>query len=384
MTLHEELVGRARALVPGLLERAPLAEELRRVPDETVAEVRAAGLVRTLRPTEYGGFDQDYRTFAHVVRELARGCASTGWCAASWLSQAMTLARYPKQAQDEICNADPDVMIGSTGIPSGRAEPVEGGWNLHGRWSFASGVHATTYMSAGAAIPGGSVRGFLIPTRELEILDTWHVVGLRGTGSTDTVARDVFIPAHRSIDGATWVLKPASEPFVTGPTRNLGAATTQVTTSIFAPAAIGNALAYVEAFVAGAPNRTFTYARVKQSENVGTQQRLSETALEIDMAAMLLERCYDDLDTFAGDGRVPIETKSRMRRDTAFAVNLCFRAINRLYEVSGAHALSSDGEQQRRWRDAHAIASQPNFHWDFEAETWGRIKMGLEPKHPNL
>ena len=73
-----------------------------------------------------------------------------------------------------------------------------------------------------------------------------------------------------------------------------------------------------------------------------------------------------------------------MRRDTAFAVNLAYKAIDRVYQVSGAHALASSGELQRRWRDAHAIASQPNFHFDFEAETWGRIKMGLEPKHPNL
>jgi 3-hydroxy-9,10-secoandrosta-1,3,5(10)-triene-9,17-dione monooxygenase len=73
-----------------------------------------------------------------------------------------------------------------------------------------------------------------------------------------------------------------------------------------------------------------------------------------------------------------------MRRDTSFAVNVAYRAVNRLYEVSGAHALHTSNELQRRWRDAHAIASQPNFHWDFEAETWGRLRSGLEHHHPSL
>lgn len=382
--MHVELVARAATLAVELPARAAEAEQLRRIPEATVAGFKAAGLARVLRPECYGGFDQSYRTFAHVVRELARGCASTGWCAATWMSQAMTLARYPKQTQDELCLPNPDVLVGTTGVPSGRAVEVEGGWRVSGRWSFASGVHATTYISASAVTAEGPVRGFLIPTASVEILDTWHAVGLAGTGSTDYVASDVFIPAHRSIDGASWVWRGATEPFVTGPTRNHGAGTTQVTTSIFAPAAIGNALAYLDAFVAAAPARTFTYARVKQSDHAGTQQRVAESALEVDLAGMLLERCYDELDAYADTGRIPTETRSRMRRDTAYAVNLCYRAIDRLYQVSGAHALDTAGEQQRRWRDAHAIASQPNFHWDFEAETWGRIRMGLEPKHPSL
>ncbi|MEO8541215.1 MAG: acyl-CoA dehydrogenase family protein [bacterium] len=382
--MHDELVARATALIPALKERAPEAERLRQMPAETLKDARAIGLARVLRPEVYGGYDDDYRTFAHIVRELARGCASTGWCASTWMSQSMTLARYPKEAQDEVCLADPDAFVGTTGVPGGRATPVQGGWMLSGQWSFASGVHATTYISAGGVTAEGLVRGFLIPTREVEILDTWNPVGLRGTGSTDYVAREVFIPAHRSIEGANWVWRGASEPFVTGPTRNHGAGTTQVTTSIFAPAAVGNALAFIDAFVAMAPARTFTYARIKQADHVGTQQRLAETAVEVDVAAMLLERCYDELDRYASDGRIPTDTRSRMRRDTAYAVNLCYHAIDRLFEVSGAHALDSSGELQRRWRDAHAIASQPNFHWDFEAETWGRIKLGLEPKHPSL
>ncbi|MGE0601274.1 MAG: acyl-CoA dehydrogenase family protein [Dehalococcoidia bacterium] len=380
----DELVARAAAMVADVRSRAAEAEELGRLPDSTVAEMKAAGFGRTLRPAFYGGFEKDYRTFGRIVREMGRGCASSGWCAGTWMSQAMTLARYPKQAQDEICGDDPDVFIGSTAVPGGMAVPVKGGWMVNGRWSFASGIHHAGWMSVGVMMPEGPIRGMMLPTNEVDILDTWNVMGLRGTGSTDFVAKDLFVPEHRSIDGASWVWKPAREPFVTGPLRNHGAGTTQVSSSIFAPSAVGNAEGFIDAFVEGAGNRTITYARTKQSEHVGTQQRLAESAIEVDTAWMLLQRCYDVLDEYADSGRIPTETRSRMRRDTAFAVNVCYRAINRIFEVSGAHALQTSGELQRRWRDAHAIASQPNFHFDFEAETWGRLKLGLEHQHPSL
>ena len=380
----EELVSRAQAMIPALLERAREAERIRRVPPATVAEIKAAHLARTLRPAHFGGYQKDYRTFAQIVRELARGCASTAWCTSSWMSQAFTLDRYPEQAQAEICGSDPDVHIGSTGVPSGKAAPVEGGWLVNGRWSFASGIYGAEWMSAAAVTPEGPIRGFMLPVSELDVLDVWHVVGLRGSGSTDYVAKDLFVPAHRSIEGALWVWRRAPEPFVTGPLRNHGAGATQVSTSIFAPASVGNAIGFIDAFVAGASNRTITYARTKQSDHVGTQQRLAESALETDVAWMLLDRCYDVLEEYEADGLIPTETRSRMRRDTSFAVNVAYRAINRVFEVSGAHALSTEGELQRRWRDAHAIASQPNFHWDFEAETWGKLRLGLEHHHPSL
>lgn len=381
---HDELVAQAAALVPLLSECAPEGERLCRLPDESAEAIRSAGLARTLKPQPYGGYDRDYRTYAHVVRELGRGDGSAGWCGATWLSQAMTVARYPKAAQDDVFGRAAEPFVISTGVPSGRLAQVEGGWQVSGRWSFASGIHHAQWISAGAVTPEGAVRGVLIPAGDVEILDAWDPVGLRGTGSTDYVAHDVFVPAHRSIDGAQWVWRGATEPFVTGPLRNHGAGTTQVSSSIFAPAAIGNARAFMDAFVAGASSRTITYARVKQSDHVGTQQRLAESELEVDLAEMLLERCYDILDKYEETGRIPTIERSQMRRDTAFAVNVAYRAVNRVFEVSGAHALASTGELQRRWRDAHAIASQPNFHFDFEAETWGKLRLGLEHGHPSL
>ncbi len=383
-TIASELVGRATALIPALKERAPEAERLRRIPDETVAESRAAGLVRTLRPAHYGGHEQDYRTFAHICREIGRGCASTGWCCGSWLSQAMTLTMFPEEAQDEVCLAEPDAFLASIGVPSGKAEQVAGGWLVNGRWGFASGVHATTWMIAGTMTPEKAVRMVLFPTHELEILDTWHSVGLKGTGSTDTVARDIFVPEHRTVGISTYLFEAPAAPFIAGPLAKHSVSSTQVNSIIFAPAAVGNAQGFIDAFVEAAPQRSFTYARVAPAGHTATQIRLAESALEVDVAEMLLERCYDEMERHADTGHIPQSTRSRMRRDTAYAVNTAYRAINRLFEITGGHALLGDNELQRRWRDAHAIASQPQLHWDYEAETWSRLKLALGTDHPAL
>ncbi len=380
----DELVSRAAAMAPVLNERAPEAERLRRIPDETVEDLRRAGLVRTLRPAHYGGFEQDYRTFARVVREIGRGCASTGWCCGSWFSQAMTLTMFPAEAQDEVCLADPDAFIGSILVPSALAEPVPGGWRVNGKWSFSSGVHAAGWMMAGATTPQKSTRAMLIPTSDMDILDTWHSVGLKGTGSTDTVARDVFVPEHRSISTSAYLFRSPIAPFIAGPMAKQTINSTHVASIIFAPAAVGNAQGFIDAFVEAAPLRTITYPRVKQSEHVGTQMRLAESALEADVAWMLLDRCYDEMEHHAATGHIPQFTRSRMRRDTAFAVNVSYRAIDRLYQVSGAHALMGANGLERRWRDAHAIISQPQMHFDYEAETWARLRLGLGTDHPAL
>ena len=381
---RQALVERAQQVVPAFGSRAAECEQLRRVPDASVAEFRSSGLARTLRPARYGGHEQDYRAFGHVVRELAHGCASTSWCCATWMAGAQTLTMFPAETQDEICFSNPDVLIGSIGIPTGRAEPVEGGWLVNGRWSFASGVHGADYMTAGVVTPEGKIRAALLPVPQLEILDAWFVEGLAGTGSTDVVARDLFVPEGHSIPGANWSVKPPTAPFIQGPLRNHSVTHTQVNIGLFSPNAIGNAEAFLDAFVENARKRTITFARTRQIDDVATQQRFAESALEVDLAWMLLERGFDALDEYEDTGVIPLETRARMRRDTAFAVQTSYRAVNRLFEVAGAHALASSNELQRRWRDAHAIAQQPQFHWDFEAESWAKVRFGLEHKNPNL
>ena len=194
-----DMIARAQGLVAGLRERAEETERLRRIPDATMAALQAAEIFHTLSPHAVGGFGMGLETYAEVVRRLARGCASTAWTVGHLIEHVWMLARWPREAQDEVFANGPAPLAAATGAPAGVAEEVPGGYAVTGRWSFASGVmHAEWAL---LAAQHGSVRlQCLVPMADVELLDVWQTAGLRGTGSNDIRAERVFIPRHRTLD----------------------------------------------------------------------------------------------------------------------------------------------------------------------------------------
>ncbi|WP_304663860.1 GTP cyclohydrolase II RibA [Pseudarthrobacter sulfonivorans] len=204
---HDELLARVDALVPRLREHAGETDGLRRIPDTVMAELKAAGVFQMLAPKAVGGFGMCLETYVQVVRRLAQGDASTAWSVGHLAEHVWMLARWPKQAQDEVFAAGPAPLAAATGAPPGSAEKVPGGFTISGRWSFASGVMHSDW--ALLAVQHGGVRlQCLVPMADLELLDVWHTAGLRGTGSNDLRAEALFVPAHRALE---WNLLAAAE-----------------------------------------------------------------------------------------------------------------------------------------------------------------------------
>ncbi|MGH7036244.1 MAG: acyl-CoA dehydrogenase family protein, partial [Stellaceae bacterium] len=147
------LAERARALVPALRQRAAETERLRRVPDETLAELHASGIFRMLQPRRVGGSELPYRALIELGAILAEGCGSTAWVVANLASHHWMMAMWPKEAQDEVWGRSPDDLIGSALVfPSGRAVAAEGGYRLGGRWPFSSGVDASLWNFVGGIV----------------------------------------------------------------------------------------------------------------------------------------------------------------------------------------------------------------------------------------
>jgi GTP cyclohydrolase II len=204
---HDELLARVDALVPRLRERAAEAEEIRRIPEATMAELKAAGVFQMLAPKTVGGFGMGLETYVEVVRRLAQGCVSTAWTAGHLVEHVWMLARWPQEAQDEVFANGPAPLAAATGAPPGKAENVPGGFAISGRWSFASGVMHSEW--ALLAVQHGKVRlQCLVPVTDLELLDVWHTAGLRGTGSNDLRAENLFVPAYRALE---WNLLAAAD-----------------------------------------------------------------------------------------------------------------------------------------------------------------------------
>ncbi|MGH8456162.1 MAG: acyl-CoA dehydrogenase family protein, partial [Stenotrophobium sp.] len=198
------LVQRAREMVPVLAARAKQAEADRRVPAETVAEMQKAGFFNVLKPRQYGGYEMDPQVFYDVCMTLAEGCMSTAWIYGVIGVHNWQIALFDKRAAADVWKDDQSVLIASTYMPKGQVTPVEGGFKFSGRWGFSSGIDHCQWVFLGGLIfskdgkTPPEYRTFLLPRSDFEVVDTWHVVGLKGTGSNDIVVKDVFVPEYRT------------------------------------------------------------------------------------------------------------------------------------------------------------------------------------------
>lgn len=195
---RQELLDRVQALVPQLRERAAGTEELRRLPEQTVQELEGAGVFRMLVPKALGGYGLGMDSYGGVIRLLAQGCASTAWTAGHLAEHAWMLARWPQAAQDEVFAAGASPLAAATGAPVGSARPVPGGYEISGRWTFASGVMHSRWALLAVESDEGRMQ-CRVPVADVELIDTWHTDGLRGTGSNDLRADRLFVPGYRTI-----------------------------------------------------------------------------------------------------------------------------------------------------------------------------------------
>jgi 3-hydroxy-9,10-secoandrosta-1,3,5(10)-triene-9,17-dione monooxygenase len=370
---REELVRRAAALAPRLRERAPLAEELRRIPDATVDDLLSAELVRIGNPDRYGGLGVDYNVMFDVAAELGRACPSTAWCYAIWTSHNWLVGQWPLEAQEEYFASGPDTLSSSSFGPDGATTRIaEGGFRLSGRWEFSSGCDAASWAMLGVPGPAGAMR-VLVPRADFQIVDTWHVSGLRGTGSKDIVVPDAFVPVHRTL--ATGSI---GEDVSNGWRLHRRPSYRVPHTSLF-PLTLA---APLPGIVQGALDEFVGRVRRggRSADSSAVQLRISEASAEVDTARLLLQHDAQEMIDRAAAGE-PFNDLRRARyvRDRAFLTKLCLQAVNRLFEASGGHSLFDTDPMQRFHRDAHALSHRSGLILDLSGEAYGRTHLGLDP-----
>lgn len=375
---REEMVQRASALVPRLRERAAETERLRRLPDETVDDLVNAGLLRIGNPDRFGGVGLDLDASFEVVMELGRGCGSTAWVYSVLSTHNWMVGHWPQQAQEEYFADSPDTFA-SSGFDPGRAqvEVVAGGYRLSGRWSFSSGCDAARWAMVGGLVLGRHLL-FLVPMAEVTVIDTWFVSGLRGTGSKDLAIDDAFVPSHRACE-----MRALREAQTDGWAlhRRAGYRAPQATLmpgTLVAPI-VGMARGAVEAFAEGLQGRKRPDG-TPLTHSAASQLRLAESSAEADVArCLLLHNSREAIDRAGRGEPFTLLDRVRARRDQLFAVKLAVRAIGRLVEEGGAHALHESSPLQRFYRDALAASQHHQNRWDDNAEQYGRVALGLDP-----
>jgi 3-hydroxy-9,10-secoandrosta-1,3,5(10)-triene-9,17-dione monooxygenase len=380
-----ELLARAEALVPVLRERAGRTEELRQLPEETIDDLHRSGLFRILQPKRVGGSELPFRSIVELVSVIGKGDGSTAWVLANLAAHHWMLGMWPKQAQDEVWGDSPDNLIGSALIfPRGRAQRVDGGYRVTGRWPFSSGVDPSSWNLVGAILHDEETglaqpRIFLLPAKDYTIIDTWHVIGLAGTGSKDVAADNVFVPEYRSVAVAeiTGGPNPGSE---VNPSVLYQLPAVSLFAFCIAGVSLGIAQGTIDYFAETTRTRTSYYTGRNLADFVTLQIHLAEATAVVDIArAVMLQDC-DEATRIVADGKVPaLEQRARYRRDGAYAATLCTRAVDLLFRATGGGAIYARNPLQRAFRDIHAANAHYVLNWDINGAMFGRVLLGLSP-----
>jgi 3-hydroxy-9,10-secoandrosta-1,3,5(10)-triene-9,17-dione monooxygenase len=373
----ELLVQRAREMVPVLKKRAKQAEEQRRVPDETVAEMQAAGFFRVLQPKKYGGYEMDPQVFYDVCMTLAEGCMSTAWIYGVIGVHNWQIALFDPRASADVWGKNTDVRIASTYMPKGQVTPVEGGFKFSGRWGFSSGIGHCDWVFLGGLIftPGQppEYRTFLLPKSDYEVVDTWHVMGLKGTGSNDIVVKDVFVPeyrTHKASDGFMGT-NPGRETF-TSDLYKLPFG--QIFVRAVSSAAIGGLQGALDTFLDFAKVRVGDMGN-KTSEQAPAQLAASDAAIAVDEMKLVLNRNFEVLMAKIKAKQPLDDIKQRLhfRTQAAQVVDRCGRHAYQLFSACGGRGIFTDFPLYRYMLDIYAARG----HYANNPEQFGRNYGGV-------
>ena len=387
---QDEAMRRARALVPVLRERAARAETGREMQKETLDDLHRSGLFRIHQPRRWGGMELDFTAIFDVPAEIGRGCASTAWNVGNLAIHHWLLALYDERAQAEVWGENPEALIASgIAFPQGQGRRVDGGFVISGFWNFSSGVDPSDWNMLAVIVRDGDRvvdhRMCLVPRSDYEIVDDWHVLGMRSTGSRSVRATDIFVPEHRAL--SMYRARGGSDfpgartnpgPLYRVPIGALG-------THCLAGAGVGNAQAALEMTQDAVRERSTSYTAARMRDFQAVQLRVAAAGARVDAARLVIRADCEEAQRLAADGAVPsIESKLRFKRNVAYAMALCTEAVDTLHTMAGANGIYDRYPIQRIFRDQHALSGHIGFSWDAQGAPWGLVALGGEFNSPTL
>lgn len=381
--MPSEVLEAVRPLLPRIASRSVTIENERRIDDETIADLKRAGVFRMLQPRRFGGREDSLLDFYEVVRTLAGACASTGWVAGVLGCHAWQVAQYGEQAQQEVWGEDPDVLVASSYSPIGRLTPVEGGYRLTGRWGFSSGCDHTEWATLGCLLISEDARPrdfltVLVPRGDYQVVDVWNSVGLRGTGSNDIVVEDVFVPAHRAMRNYDQAkLRAPGRKVNPGPLYAMPFGTV-FTHAITAPV-LGAVEGAQEAYLRAMRNRLrLSLGGGRFAEDAHAQVIVARATSETDAARLQFDRNITDMwDKVVAGEEIPMDLRFRARRDQVRATERALQTIDSLFKTAGGASLTWGNPIERAWRDAHAGAMHVANDVERALATYGKHAFGL-------
>jgi indole-3-acetate monooxygenase len=381
----QHMLGEVRKLRPDIISRAAEIEALRHIPSDLVEALRAIGIFRMLVPRSHGGLELDLPSALEIIRALASIDGSVGWNAMIGSGGGIFAPLLPRQIYDRIYENGPDTIIAGSTQPAGTAEMEGDHFRINGRWPFASGcVHAEWMLALCKMVHRGKplledrgasvVRGFILPARDWEIEDTWHVAGLKGTGSHHIKVSNAVVPAAHFFDLERGV------PCVPGP---LYQAVRQFLPLLHAAFDLGvaeGALNDLIELASGGHQQQRTTRPMRDSE--AFQFELGRTSAELRAARASFQVQVASHWRHALTGTLKDDTLLIQGTQTGIWVaSACVRVVDACFALAGGNAVYDSSPLQRRLRDLHFAAQHATVH---QRQYAAAGKAALSHIHPQV
>jgi alkylation response protein AidB-like acyl-CoA dehydrogenase len=361
----ERVLTNIRRLAPEITARAAEIEAARRIPRDLLEKLRSTGAFRMFKPQSHGGLELRLPEALEIVAALGKIEGSIGWTVMIGNGTDLFASLLPRETYDRVYQNGPDTILAGSSQPAGTAEPVAGGWRVSGRWPFASGCqHADWMLGFCVMTEGGKpvltdsgplVRGFALPAREWQIEDTWHVAGLKGTGSHHIAIKDALVPASNFFD--VWT----GTSCLPGP---LYQAPHQVLPLLHGAFSVGMAEGVLDDLVALAgTGRQQLRAPAPMRESEVFQYELGRVAAQVRAARAFLQVQAAShwrhalAETLKDEARFTESTQAAI-----WLVTTCVGVGDACFTLGGGGALYDFSPLQRRLRDLHVAAQHAIAH----------------------
>ncbi|GGN92970.1 flavin-dependent monooxygenase [Actinoplanes lobatus] len=358
----QELVDRARALTPSLRARADQLDAERRLPSDLVEELRSAGFFRMFVPRSHGGHEIGLRAGMAVLEALATADPAVGWTVMIGSETPQLMAFLGRETFDKMYAAGPDVIVAGGFNPQGTAVPANDGFQVDGRWAFGSGSTHADWIFGNCVVLGADggprpgpvpgtplMRSVLVPASQARVVDTWQVLGLRGTGSHDVEVRGVQVPNEHTFDlfaGTPSVPGPGFTSPLTHFILHLGAV------------AVGIAQGALDATVELATSgKQRLYARARLADSQLFQANLGRADLSLRAARALLESTADEVWALcSADPAGLAAIGPRVSATLTWVTDAALSVVDTCYRSGGGQVARDASPVQRRFRDMHTFS----------------------------
>ncbi len=383
-----ELLQRIDEIRPILERNVGETETARRIAQENIDALTAAGAFKVMVPRRFGGYEMTVHESLEVTSAIAESCGSTAWVVAlinicNWMAGVL-----PERAQQDVFGANPNAKVAGVLNPSADVRRVDGGFVVSGKWPWASGSWHADWALVGIIVVDESGQAVdqalaFIPMSDLAIEETWFVAGMKGTGSNTIVAEEVFVPDHRMYS----VPRAIANEYATEHTDEAlyRSSFIPLLTLILAGPQLGLGRAALRFVVDKAPKRGITYTKFEhQVDSAAFQLQVADAATLIDTAHLHVYRAADDIDSAAASGeKLSYLRRARVRQDTAYAITKIRQAIDALVSAHGASSFADVSPLQRIWRDSNTAGRHAVADPLVNQEVYGKALLGI-PYEDNI